>query len=129
MSTKPDIQSREEIKILVDRFYEKVLKDSTIGHFFTEVVKVDWEKHMPIMYDFWESTLLLSHTYSGNPMLAHMDLNAKSKLEKKHFDRWLEMFVETIDENFEGNTAEQAKIRAQSIAVVIQSKIHQSLSS
>jgi len=126
MSNKPDIKSREEIKILVDSFYKKVLEDNIIKHFFIDVVDVNWGKHMPTMYDFWESTLLNSRSYSGNPMSAHLKLNDKHKMTKVHFDQWLELFIDTIDENFEGNIAEQAKIRAQSIAVVIQSKIYQS---
>ena len=35
---------------------------------------------------------------------------------KAHFDRWLELFLETVDENFSGPKAEEAKGRALSIA-------------
>ncbi len=70
-----DIQERKDIELLVDEFYKKVLKDDVIGHFFTEVVQLDWEKHIPIMYDFWETTLLGNIKYKGNPMVKHIELS------------------------------------------------------
>ncbi len=46
---KKDILNRKDIEVLVDKFYEKVKVDKTISHFFTEVVKVDWENHLSVM--------------------------------------------------------------------------------
>lgn len=118
-----NIENRDDIKLLVDSFYKKVLQDPTIGHFFTEVIKIDFEKHMPKLYDFWETTLFHTAGYKGNPMKVHKDLNEKSPLQKEHFDAWISMFKETVDELFEGQMAELAKQRAQSIAMVMQLKI------
>ena len=118
-----DIADRKDIELLVDSFYKKVLQDETIGHFFTEVAKINLEKHMPKMYDFWETTLFHTAGYKGNPMAVHKDLNEKSALEKLHFDTWIAMFKETVDELFAGVTADLAKQRAQSIAMVMQLKI------
>jgi len=122
---KKDIISREDIETLIDSFYKKVIKDDTIGYFFNEVVKLDWEKHIPIMYDFWETTLFHSAIYKGNPMKIHVDLHAKVPLKKAHFDQWLSMFNETVDELYYGEKANLAKTRALSIATVMQIKIHQ----
>lgn len=44
-----DISSRQDIALLVNRFYKQVLLDKIIGNFFTEVVPLDWEVHIPIM--------------------------------------------------------------------------------
>ncbi|MGL1886474.1 MAG: group III truncated hemoglobin [Reichenbachiella sp.] len=117
------LENREDIILLVDTFYKKATTDHVIGHFFTEVIQLDFEKHMPKMYDFWETTLFHVGAYKGNPMQVHHDLSAKSPLKKEHFDQWLKMWLETIDELFEGPKAESAKQRATSIATMMQIKV------
>ena len=110
---------------LVDAFYKKAMSDDLIGHFFTEVVPLDLEKHMPTMYDFWESTLMHTGVYKGNPMLKHIDLHRKAALKEEHFERWLALWTETLGENFQGPNAEKAFQRANQIALLMQHKIHQ----
>ena len=120
-----DISSRKDIETLVDRFYEKVLEDNVIGIYFTEIVKLDWNTHIPVMYDFWESVLFNTHAYKGNPMHAHLALNRKKALENKHFERWLDFWQETIFENFTGEKAEDALRKASNIAGIMKVKIQQ----
>ena len=120
---KRDIANREDIRLLIGSFYAKVRGDSVIGYFFNEVAKVDWEHHLPVMYDFWEGILFQKTGYTGNPMLVHTLLNQKSPLRKEHFDRWKELFLETIAEHFEGEKADLAAQRALSIANLIEIKI------
>ena len=122
---KKDIQSRADIEILVRNFYNKVTNDKRIGFIFSEVAKVNWEKHLPVMFDFWENILLKTGNYSGNPMPLHMALNEKVPLTKEHFDKWLQLFNETLNEHFEGDIARQASQKAQSIATIMQIKIAQ----
>lgn len=119
---KKDISTRADIELMVNSFYEKVNKDSLISPFFTEVVHVHWEQHLPRMYEFWESLLLDTNTFEGNPMQAHIRLNEKKHLEKEHFTRWLELFENNINELFQGEVTEKAKQRARSIAMVIELK-------
>lgn len=120
-----DITGREDIEILVNRFYDKVIKDAVIGYIFNDIVQVDWPKHLPVMYDFWESTIFYTATYKGNPMLLHKQLNTKVPLTIQHFQQWLKLFTETVDELFSGDKAELIKQRAASIAVMMQIKIVQ----
>jgi hemoglobin len=120
---KKELKTREDIKLLVDTFYNTALKDEVIGFIFTDVAKIELQDHMPRMYDFWESTLLQKNSYKGNPMSVHLDLNQKQALEKIHFDRWLLLFNQAVDKLFSGEKAEQAKTRALSIATVMQIKI------
>jgi hemoglobin len=108
---------------MVNLFYDKVKADEKIGHFFNEVVKVDWTKHLPVMYDFWESVILGHATYSGNPMQTHLHLHEKFPMNKSHFEHWLNLFHRNLEENFEGNYTEIARQRALSIATVMQMKI------
>ncbi len=120
---KKDIASIKDIELLVNSFYEKVKTDETIGHIFTGIVKVNWEKHLPVMYRFWENSLFYTGTYEGNPMELHKHLHHIAPLKKEHFERWTILFTDTVDELFEGKTASLAKQRAISIATVMQIKI------
>jgi hemoglobin len=120
---KNDILSRLDIELLVKSFYHKVIADEVIGYIFNEVVKVHWEKHLPVMYDFWENTLFYTGTYEGNPMAIHQQLHKHVHFTAAQFDRWLLLFTSTVDELFEGTNANLAKQRAISIATVMQLKI------
>lgn len=120
---KTDIRSRKEVITLVNSFYDKVRSDDVIGYIFEKVVKVDWDKHLPVMYDFWESVLFYTAAYNGNPMIVHRQLNNVVSLTPEHFKRWLQLFHATVNEHFEGEKAELAKQRATSIATVMQLKI------
>ena len=122
---KKDISNRKDIEILIQLFYQKVVLDPVIGFIFTETVSINWEKHIPLIADFWESILLDNPVYKNNAMEMHYDLNKKMPLEKIHFDSWLSLFNQVIDELHEGKIATMAKKRAQSIAAVMQFKMEQ----
>lgn len=109
---KKPIENREDIELMVNSFYEKVTKDDLIGPFFNEVAKTNWDIHLPKMYSFWSDLLLGSADYMGRPFPPHVPLG----LEKKHFERWLSLFVQTVDEHFIGLKADEAKNRALRIA-------------
>lgn len=120
-----EIKSRTDIELLINKFYEKIVEDDLIGFFFKKVIKLDWSKHIPVMYDFWETTLLGVAKYKGNPMKIHIDLHMKEKLKPEHFDRWLEIWEETIKENFDGDKSEQAIKKAIQIGMLMKFKIEQ----
>lgn len=117
-----DITTVQDIQVLVNSFYDKV-KTSEIGFFFEEIVKVNWEKHLPKMYIFWESVLFATTKFDGNPMGAHFPINDIVPIEKKHFDTWLKIWKETIDQNFYGEMAESAKNKAENIAKLMSYKM------
>lgn len=106
-----DIQTRRDIEILINKFYDKAKQDTLLGPVFS---RVDWPRHLPTMYNFWASMLLGDQSYQGNPFQKHLHLTINST----HFNRWLELFTQTIDENFSGPKADETKSRAQSIAEV-----------
>ena len=113
---KHDIDSRKHIITLVDRFYDKVKSDPLLGPVFNHV---DWPHHLPIMYDFWSSMLLGDQTYRGNPLQRHLNL----AIERDHFNQWLVLFTDTVNEHFEGEKSEEIKMRAQAIAGIFQHKM------
>ena len=108
-----DIENRQDIQVLVDSFYEKVKVDNLLGPVFAGL---NWPHHLPIMYNFWSSMLLGDQSYRGNPFEKHLRLAITSE----HFKRWLELFKETVDQNFAGEKAEEVKMRADSIAGIFQ---------
>ncbi|WP_295899909.1 group III truncated hemoglobin [uncultured Bdellovibrio sp.] len=112
MEKRKPIETREDIQLLVDSFYTKVRKDTLIGPIFNDVAKVDWDEHLPKLYNFWSDLLLGDDTYRGRPFPPHMKLN----LQFGHFERWLRLFTETVDEHFIGLKASEAKERAMRIA-------------
>lgn len=120
-----DIENRKDIENLVDNFYKLVIKDELIGSFFTKVVVLDWEKHIPVMYNFWETIVLGNITYKGNPMLKHISLSQKKAIKEEHFDRWLKLWESTLSQYFQGPKANEALNRAQQIAELMKFKIKQ----
>lgn len=120
---KKDIESKADIPLLINTFYGKVRNNGVIGHIFNDVAKLDWEHHLPVMYDFWESVLFHTGPYARNPMTVHKALHERYPLSADHFKEWLRLFRETVDELYEGLNADIIKQRAASIATVMQLKI------
>ncbi len=123
MGTKKDITSRADIEQLVIQFYEQVKKDTLISFIFTDVAKINWQHHIPLITDFWESILLDNPVYTKNAMEVHYILNKKLPLRKEHFSQWVLLFCTTVDDLFEGKIAALAKTRARSIAALMQFKM------
>jgi len=117
-----DIENRKDVEFLVNEFYAKVLKDEKIGFFFNEVAQIDWGKHFPIMYDFWETILFDTMKYKGNPMTKHIVLSKKEPMTSEHFERWLLLWNQTVNENFTGDKASEAIKRAKMIADLMKYK-------
>ena len=122
---KLDILSRKDIILLINHFYSKIKVDFTLGYIFNEVANINWEKHLPIMYDFWENTLFYTGSYSGNPINLHIHLHHLTPLNNTHFDQWNKLFAEAVDENFVGKNADLIKQRAISISLVLAQKVAQ----
>lgn len=114
-----DITTLDDIKLLVDTFYNKVQLDDLIGPIFNEKMVGRWPEHLEKMYRFWQTILLEEHTYSGSPFPPHKQL----PINQIHFDRWMEIFTSTVDNLFEGKIAEESKVRAANMAYMFNYKI------
>jgi hemoglobin len=121
---KKDIENREELEEFLRAFYKKAFTDELIGHFFTEVVPLDLKTHIPVIAGFWESVVFNSHGYRKNVMEVHKHIHLLSKIKKQHLDRWVKIFIETLDEQFEGYKTELMKQRARSIATLMDIKLN-----
>jgi len=121
-----DIKERTDIYLLVKQFYIKLLKDKLLKVFFTDLnTNKKLEAHLAILVDFWQQQLFYTGTYSRNALKPHLKLHYKIPFKKEHFKRWLFLFNKTVDKNFEGSKSHQAKVKAQSIATIMQIKISQ----
>lgn len=120
-----DIQTQDDLYLLVDEFYKKLLSDKRIAYIFTDVVKIKIEDHLPILVTFWSQAILGTGGYTRNLTQIHLDINAKEHLTPDLFTIWLKHFYTTVDETFKGEKAEQIKTQALSIATIMQIKIAQ----
>lgn len=120
-----DIQNQDDLYLLVDNFYQKLLSDKSISYIFTDVVKIHLEEHLPILVTFWSQAILGTGGYTNNLTQIHLDIDKKEHLTPELFKIWLNHFNNSVDENFMGEKAEQIKTQALSIATIMQIKIMQ----
>lgn len=106
-----DITDIHDIQLFVDQFYQKVREDELIGPVFLAKIH-DWQPHLNKMYAFWNAALFGVPGFKGNPFAKHAPLG----LNPEHFGRWIALFNEVIDQNFEGEMAVDTKSRAQLMA-------------
>jgi hemoglobin len=124
---KPDLDNRINIEQLIHAFYAKVRKDELLGPFFNGTIKTEeaWDEHLQLLVQFWELNLLEVSGFNGNPAIAHqgVDKSFKHSITTSHFERWVELWTETIDNNYEGPMAEKAKMRANNMAKGMYKKV------
>lgn len=118
-NSKNDIATEADIELMVNTFYAKVKADLLLGPVFNDFAQVEWEKHLPKMYTFWNKLILGKAGYIGNPFSFHIPL----PINQDHFNRWLALFEQNIDDHFSGDVAERTKLRAKSIAHIFASKL------
>ncbi|MEZ4722380.1 MAG: group III truncated hemoglobin [Flavobacteriales bacterium] len=113
------LQTIDDIKTLVDAFYARIREDELLAPVFNQIIEDRWPEHLEKMYRFWQTVLLNEHTYHGSPFAPH----AKLDVNKAHFERWIDLFYQTIDEYFTGTVADEAKWRAARMAEMFHFKI------
>ena len=59
-----DIQNQDDLYLLVDEFYKRLLSDESIGYIFTDIVKIKLEEHLPILVTFWSQGILGTGGYT-----------------------------------------------------------------
>lgn len=113
-----DLDDPEQIAELVRRFYADVAQDDLLGPVFNDVAQVDWSEHLPKLTAFWCRVLLDRPGYVGNPFRAHVMVDAQSPFTRAHFERWLSLFHETLEEGWVGPLATHAGMVADNVARV-----------
>jgi len=123
MNEQKDIMNSEDVKLLVNSFYDKVRNDELLAPVFSKRIPDAnaWPYHLGIMCNFWETVLFAKEAYRGNPFPKHIGLSIAST----HFDRWIELFHKTIDTYFAGPKAQEAKDRAVKMRRLFEIKLSQ----
>lgn len=121
---KHDIRNRVDVYVLVDTFYKKIRKDPVLGPIFNGHIS-DWNAHLIHLTDFWESSLFFVNKYKGNPLEKHIEVDAgvDHSITEKHFGIWLNHWIQTLDELYEGDKVYIAKNRARKMGTFIYVKL------
>ena len=119
-----DILNSDDLHLLVEDFYQKLLFDKSISYIFTDVVKIKLEEHLPILVTFWSQALFDTGGYFNNLTKIHLDISEKEYLTSELFAIWLKHFNAAVDENFSGSNSDKIKTQALSLATVMQIKIN-----
>lgn len=120
-----DIENKDDLYLLVDEFYKKLLSDASISYIFTDVVKIKLEEHLPILVTFWSQSLFNTGGYFNNLTQIHLDISKKEYLTPELYKIWLNHFNTTVNELFEGPNSEKIITQALSIATVMEIKTRQ----
>ncbi|GAB3129227.1 group III truncated hemoglobin [Glaciibacter psychrotolerans] len=115
-SVRADLHNRDDVYALTSEFYRRAFADDLLGPIFTDIAQMDLDHHLPIICDFWETVLFGAGLYRRNALALHVSLNEKVPLRAEHFERWLDLWVTTVDGLFVGEHAERAKLQASRIA-------------
>jgi hemoglobin len=113
-----DLDSPNEVEEMVRRFYQDVAQDELLGPLFNDVAQVDWGAHLPKLTAFWYRALLGIEGYQGNPFREHSEVHARSPFTIEHFERWLQLFQETVELGWVGPNATRALDLARNVARV-----------
>jgi len=114
-----DLATHDDIQRLVVDFYRQAAMDDLLGPVFA-AANVDWPAHIDTLTAFWSWQLLGERGYEGNPLRAHEPVHQRTPFTSAHYDRWITLFCETIDEGFAGPTADAAKFRGRKMAAALQ---------
>lgn len=113
------IQSRADIKLLVDTFYERILKDDLLGPIFDfHIAEEEWPPHLEKLTDFWETNLFGIAKFKGSPTGKHVKVDRAMNygITQEHFGRWLMIWFKAIDDLYDCDLALRAKESARRMA-------------
>jgi hemoglobin len=119
MNQPTDILSLGDIKLLVNEFYCRIRSHEVLGPIFDARIDDRWPQHLEKMYTFWQTVLLDEHTYFGSPFPPHANL----PVDESHFNMWMGVFTQTVDDLFQGQKADEAKWRSAKMAQMFSIKI------
>ena len=114
-----DLDNRAAIELMVRNFYRDAATDDLLGPIFAGM-HVDWPAHIAKLTDFWSFLVLRERGYTGQPLRAHEPVHERFPFAQAHYERWLELFVDTVDDSFRGPGAELAKQRAAKMVNALQ---------
>ena len=122
-SLRPDLSSPSHIELFIDQFYARLLRDPQLAPIFLDVAQIDLNTHLPLIKSYWRKLLFGEPGYQRHTINIHRALHSRRALRQADFQRWLDTFIATVDEYYEGPQAEKTKRIAQSITVNMQKSL------
>jgi hemoglobin len=110
-----DLATEADIERLVRDFYREAAVDDVLGPVF-EAAEVDWAEHIPKVTAFWAWQLIGGRRYDGRPLRSHERVNGLVPFTEAHYERWLELFTDTLHDGWAGPVADLAERRARLMA-------------
>lgn len=111
--------TKAHIEKLVSSFYRRVQIDELLAPIFNDIAQVDWEHHIPLLCQFWNSIMLKTHEYTGNAYAKHVFIGKKTHITEAHFERWLHLFEQEAQKHLPTDAAatiiQRAKLIAESL--------------
>lgn len=112
-----DLDTTGEVYEMVTRQYVDVVQDELLEPYFNfEPGFIDWLAHIESVSDYWCHVLLYAPGYEIDVIEVHRPLHDTDPFTPELFDRWLEIFHDTVDGGWTGPHAERAKSRATGMA-------------
>ncbi|KTD40318.1 group III truncated hemoglobin [Legionella parisiensis] len=108
--------NKTHIEKLVTHFYQKVQQDEILGPIFNDTAQIDWDEHIPLLCQFWNSIMLKTNEYHGNAYQKHTLLKQRIQIEETHFVRWLNLFQEEAVNHLPWDAAKEIFQKASYIA-------------
>lgn len=118
LASRRELATRSDVELLVRSFHRDAAMDELLGPIFS-AAHVNWDAHIATLTDFWVSQVLGERGYVVHPLRAHEPVHARTPFGDAHYERWLDLFVSTVDEHFIGNNAESATRRATKMATAL----------
>jgi hemoglobin len=112
-----DLDTPEEIFEMVSRQYVDVVQDDLLEPYFNFGPEfVDWQAHIQSVTDYWCHVVLYAPDYEIDVLESHRHLHEQDPFTPDLFDRWLQIFHDTVDGGWMGPNATRAKKRATGMA-------------
>jgi hemoglobin len=111
-----DLDSEEHIRLFIDAFYIKVLKDTILRPIFIEGAGIDIQEHKATIVSYWKKLLLGDKTYKRHTMNIHRAVHSQMPFTDEAFERWLSLFIETAKNEYRGPYSDRAIVVASTIA-------------
>jgi hemoglobin len=112
-----DLDTEAEIFEMVTRQYSDVVQDDLLSPYFTfGPGYLDWQAHIASVTDYWCHVVLYAPDYSIDVIESHRHLHEHQEFTPALFDRWLDIFVDTVNGGWTGPNATWATKRATGMA-------------
>lgn len=112
-----DLDDPDEIFELVTRQYSDVVQDELLAPYFNfRPGHIDWQAHIRSVADYWIHVVLFAPDYDIDVIESHRPIHDEHPFTPELFDRWLQIFADTVDGGWSGPNADRAKKRATGMA-------------